>query len=317
MLIGCGLTLLAGAPALSQENVIRVGVLPFGTVMWEIETVRASGLDKAHGFRAEPVMLASNEAARIAFQSRAVETVVSDLLFAARLRSEEQPVKFLPFSATEGALMVPPGSTIRDVGELAGRRIGIAGGALDKSWLLLRAYVRDRTGLDLASGASPAFGAPPLITHKLEAGELDAALLYWNFCARLEAKGFRRLIGAAEIARSFGLAGDLALLGYLFWEGASRPTSIAAFAAASRAAKERLASSASAWEPVRPLMQAEDEATFEALKRYFIDGIPRRGTRAERDDADRLLDVLVRIGGERLAGPARRSPAGLYWDETS
>jgi NitT/TauT family transport system substrate-binding protein len=300
--------------ALAEERAVRIGILPFGTVAWEVETIRRNGLDSARGLRVEPIRLASNEAARIAFQSGAVDTIVSDLLLAARLRAEGKPVIFLPYSATEGAVMVPAASPIASVADLKGKRIGVAGGALDKSWLLLRAYAAERFGLDLAEQASPAFGAPPLLAEKLAAGELDAGLLYWNFCARLEAKGFRRLVGAGEIARSFGLAGEIALLGYVFDEAfASDAARLAAFAAASRDAKARLASSDAAWKSLRPLMAAEDEATFEALKRAFLAGIPSRPVAAERADAERLYAVLARIGGEKLVGPAKNLPSGLYW----
>jgi NitT/TauT family transport system substrate-binding protein len=300
--------------ALAEERAVRIGILPFGTVAWEVETIRRNGLDSARGLRVEPIRLASNEAARIAFQSGAVDTIVSDLLLAARLRAEGKPVIFLPYSATEGAVMVPAASPIASVADLKGKRIGVAGGALDKSWLLLRAYAAERFGLDLAEQASPAFGAPPLLAEKLAAGELDAGLLYWNFCARLEAKGFRRLVGASEIARSFGLTGEIALLGYVFDEAfASDAARLAAFAAASRDAKARLASSDAAWKSLRPLMAAEDEATFEALKRAFLAGIPSRPVAAERADAERLYAVLARIGGEKLVGPAKNLPSGLYW----
>jgi NitT/TauT family transport system substrate-binding protein len=301
--------------ALAEERAVRIGILPFGTVAWEVETIRRNGLDSARGLRVEPIRLASNEAARIAFQSGAVDTIVSDLLLAARLRAEGKPVIFLPYSATEGAVMVPAASPIASVADLKGKRIGVAGGALDKSWLLLRAYAAERFGLDLAEQASPAFGAPPLLAEKLAAGELDAGLLYWNFCARLEAKGFRRLVGASEIARSFGLTGEIALLGYVFDEAfASDAARLAAFAAASRDAKARLAASDAAWESLRPLMAAEDEATFQALKRAFLAGVPNRPVAAERADAERLYAVLARIGGEKLVGPAKTLPPGLYWD---
>ena len=316
MLLAAGaLPVLGTGQARGDERVVRTGILPFGTLAWEVETIRRGGLDAARGIRVEPVRLASNDAARIAFGSRAVETIVSDLLFAARLRAEGKPVIFLPFSSTEGAVMVPAGSPIAAVPDLRGKRIGVAGGPLDKSWVLLRAHAQERWGLDLARDASPAYGAPPLLTEKLQAGEFDAGLLYWNFCARLEAKGFRRLVGAGEIARSFGLNGEIALLGYVFDESFTRDrVRLPAFAAASRAAKERLNSSDAAWEPVRPLMAAEDEATFQALKRAFLAGIPGRPLAEERADAERLYAVLARIGGEKLVGPAVALPPGLYWD---
>ena len=309
------LPLLGAGRARGEDRVVRTGILPFGTVAWEVETIRRNGLDAARGVRVEPVRLASNEAARIAFQSGAVDTIVSDLLFAARLRAEGKPVIFLPYSATEGAVMVPAASPVASVADLKGKRIGVAGGALDKSWLLLRAHAAERFGLDLAEHASPVFGAPPLLAEKLAAGELDAGLLYWNFCARLEARGFRRLVEAGEIARSFGLDGDIALLGYVFDEAFAKDAArLSAFAAASRDAKARLAASDAAWEPLRPLMAAEDEATFQALKRAFLAGVPNRPVAAERADAERLYAVLARIGGEKLLGPAKTLPPGLYWD---
>ena len=76
-----------------EERIVTIGVLPFGTVSWEIETMRRSGFDAAHGFKAEVVKLASNQAARIAFQSGAVDTIVSDVLWAARLRGEGRAIR--------------------------------------------------------------------------------------------------------------------------------------------------------------------------------------------------------------------------------
>jgi NitT/TauT family transport system substrate-binding protein len=292
---------------------IRVGVLPFGTVLWEVETIRRTALDTENGLTFHPMKLATNDAARIAFQAGQVDTIVTDLLLAARLRNEGRKVKFIPFSTTEGGVMVPEGSPMRDASDLVGKRIGVAGGPLDKSWLLLKADVQNRTGVDLSTGAAPAYGAPPLLMNKLESGELDAALLFWNFCARLEAKGFRRLISAGDIAKSFGVEGEIALLGYVFDEAVD-PTVLNSFAKASASAKQILADRDEAWAPIRPLMSAEDEATFQKLKRYFLEGIPNRSISDERIDAEKLFGVLARIGGERLVGPVQSFPEGLYWD---
>jgi NitT/TauT family transport system substrate-binding protein len=302
-------------PAGAVERVLKVGVLPFGTVGWETETIRRNGFDAAKGFRLDEIKLASSEAARIAFSSRAVDTIVTDLLWAARLRAEGRKVRFLPFSATEGGVMVAPQSPIGHVRDLAARTIGVAGGPLDKSWLLLRAFALEQAGFDPLQKSSPVFGAPPLLSHKLEVGELDAALLFWQFCARLKAKGFREVVRAGEIAKSFGATGEIALLGYVFDEDrGTDPTILADFAAASRRAKELLSSSEAAWESLRPRMQADDDATFQILKRDFVDGIPKRDVSAERADAERLFAILARVGGEKLIGPAQTLPAGLYVD---
>lgn len=293
---------------------VRVGVLPFGTVLWEIDTIRRAGLDTANGLTIKPIQLATNDAARIAFLAGQVDTIVTDFLLAARLRNESRKVRFIPFSATEGGVMVPAKSSIRSVMDLIGKRIGVAGGPLDKSWLLLKAAVQQKSGIDLSIGAAPAYGAPPLLMNKLETGELDAALLFWNFCARLEAKGYRRLVGAGDLARSFGVEGEIALLGYIFNEEMD-PAVLDAFARASRGAKQILQEKDDAWLSIRSFMSAEDERTFEALKRYFIEGIPRRSIPDERADAEKLFSVLAGIGGEKLVGPGQSLPAGLYWND--
>ncbi|KQO56109.1 ABC transporter substrate-binding protein [Methylobacterium sp. SD274] len=306
---------MAGAVAAASASV-RVGSLPFGTVSWEAAIIKARGLDTANGFTLDVVKLAGNDAARIAFLGGQVDTIVGDLLWAARLGNEGRAMRFIPYSTTEGSLMVPPGSSIAGLKDLVGKRLGIAGGPLDKNWLLLKAQAKDAAGIDLESQAQIAYGAPPLLALKLEQGELDAALLYWTYCARLEPKGFRRIIGSDDIMRAFGATGSIALIGYLF-EGSTvsgKAEAIAGFARASRTAKEMLANDPSAWEVVRPLMSADDEPTFEALKRDFLAGIPRRPIATERGDGERLFGVLSKLGGERLVGAGTTLPPGLYFD---
>ncbi|MCJ2131139.1 ABC transporter substrate-binding protein [Methylobacterium sp. E-045] len=308
---------LAGSvTAAAAGPAVRVGSLPFGTVAWEAAVIKARGLDAANGFTLDVVKLAGNDAARIAFLGGQVDTIIGDLLWAGRLGNEGRAMRFIPYSTTEGSLMVPAGSPIAGLKDLVGKRLGVAGGPLDKNWLLLKAQAKDAAGIDLESQAQVAYGAPPLLALKLEQGELDAALLYWTYCARLEPKGFTRLIGSDDIMRAFGATGSIALIGYLF-EGATvsdKAEAIAGFARASRTAKEMLANDPTTWDVVRPLMSAEDEPTFEALKRDFLAGIPRRPLATERTDGERLFGVLARLGGERLVGAGKTLPAGLYFD---
>lgn len=303
-------------PARAAGESFRLGVLPFGTASWEAAIIKERRLDEANGFNLEPVKLAGNDAARIAFLGGQVDAIVGDLIFAARLGNEGRGVRFSPYSTMEGALMVPAGSPITDLAGLSGKRVGVAGGALDKNWILMQAQARETVGLELASAAQVAYGAPPLLAQKLESGELDAALLYWQFCARLEAKGFRRLISADDVMRAFGAKGPVSLIGYLF-DGrtvAERAERVRSFARASAAAKDALANEPALWDSVRPLMAADDEATFAALKRDFLSGIPRRTLAAERADGERVYATLARFGGEQLLGPGRSLPPDLYLD---
>src|SRR3546814_14370654 len=98
------------------------------------------------------------------------------------------------------------------------KKIGVGGGPLDKSWLLLRGLTQRRHGVDPAVASEPVVGAPPLLTQKVETGEIDAVLNYWHYSARLEAKGFRRIVGANDASMALGAAGPISAIGYVFCE---------------------------------------------------------------------------------------------------
>ena len=297
----------AGLPA------FKVGTLPYGTAHWLIETITSRGIDVACGVRIENVPLASNEAARVSFLSSSVDTIVNDLLFAARLKAEGRSVRFLPYSSTEGALMVPAASPIKAIDDLKGKSIGVAGGPLDKSWLLFQAAARQR-GIALAQEARPGFGAPPLLAAKVESGELDCGLLYWSACARLQAKGYRRVVSVEQVATTLGAKGEIAFVGFLLGDNGAAPT-LEAFGRAIRRGNAALAASPEAWTAIRPLMQAPDQATFEALKTAFLNGVPHKPRAEEIADAQSFFAVVAKLGGSALVGGATSLPGDLYVDQ--
>ena len=163
---------LASAAA-AAEPTIRVGSLRYGTLSWQLDVISNHGLDRENGIRIEPLELAATPSAQLALQAGRVDLIVSDWLWVSRQRSEGGDLTFIPFSSAIGALIVPAASPIRDVSGLIGQRLGIAGSAIDKSWLVLRLYARTNFALDLDSQTHKSFGAPPLLSQELEAGRLD------------------------------------------------------------------------------------------------------------------------------------------------
>jgi len=312
MALSCG---TAGAQDLGT---VKVGVLEFGTVNWELDVIRHHGLDKQRNFTLEVQGFGSGEATNVALQGEAVDAIVDDYLWVSRQRSDGQLLTFIPFSSTVGALTVPPDSDIASLADLKGKKVGVAGGPLDKSWLLLQGLAAKRHGMDLAAEVEPVYGAPPLLNEKIQTGELDAVLNYWHFAARLDAKGYKELVGVEEAISELGVDSVPPQLGYVFFEAfaAQNPELVAAFADASRAAKELLKSDAE-WERIRPLTKAEDDATFEALKRRLREGIIERWGEAERADAAEVYGILAELGGEELVGGATELAPGTFWPDVA
>src|SRR5438067_10271115 len=121
---------------------IRVAVQRTGTLSWELDVVRTHGLDRKLDLAIEQNELASTEAGKIALKGGSADLILSDWLWVARERGLGDDLVFYPSSSTLGAVMVPAHSPIREIIDLRGRKLAVAGGPLDKSWLLLQALAR-------------------------------------------------------------------------------------------------------------------------------------------------------------------------------
>ena len=159
------------------------------------------------------------------------------------------------------------------------------------------------------------FGAPPLLAEKAKQGEIDAVLNFWPYAARLEAAGFKQLIGIEDVVSELGAKGEVAMVGYVFSEAWAKENlkAVEGFLRAAAKADELLATSNEAWEAIRPLMRAENEATFEALRRRYREGIPERSTAENEADAKVLYQFLRELGGEKLVGPGAELAPGTFW----
>jgi NitT/TauT family transport system substrate-binding protein len=310
-----GAFLTSGAEAADR---MRLAIQKTGTASWEIDVIKARGLDKAANLDLETIELASTDAAKVALMGGAADMVVEDWLWAARERTLGDKLLFTPYSTTLGAVMAPRDSSIHGVSDLAGRSIGVAGGPLDKSWLLLRAVALD-SGLDLTKEAQPSYGAPPLIAEKLVQGETEAALEYWNFSADLEGRGFRRAIEMADIQKALGASGPVAMIGYVFSEAfaASHKDALRRYFAAAAEARKILAEDPSAWAPIKARLRLKDDAALAVYRQRYLEGVPKRTVAEEAADARVLYRRLAEVGGETLVGKAKELDTDLFYDPTT
>jgi NitT/TauT family transport system substrate-binding protein len=292
------------APACAADTV-RLAVQKTGTLAWELEVVRAHDLDKQYGLTIDVTQIASPEAGKIALRGGSADIIVSDWLWVSRERQLGAKLVFYPYSTALGAVMASKASLIQNLADLKGKKLAIAGGPLDKSWLLLQGAMK-QVGIDLKKEATIVYGAPALLTEKTLRGEMDATLNYWNFCVLLEANGFRRVAGMEDVLPRLGVSRRPAMIGYVFdesWAGSNHDL-LTRFIAATRRAKDVLAGSDGEWERIKSLVGAGDATTLALYRDRYRDGIPRRLVAEEEADARILYNVLAKIGGSDLVGPA-------------
>jgi NitT/TauT family transport system substrate-binding protein len=315
LVLCAALTATLGVTSARAADRIRIAAQATGTLAWELEIIRTHGLDKKADLDLQVVELASTEAGKVALRSGSVDVIVSDWLWVARERALGDHLVFYPYSSTLGAVMTPGNSPIADLADLKGKKLAVAGGPLDKSWLLLQAVAR-RAGLDLNREASIVYGAPPLLSAKAMQHEHDATLTFWNFCAELEGRGFKRAIDMEAIEKRLGAEGPVAMVGYAFdaaWAAKNRPA-VARFLDVAAKAKDVLAGSEAEWQRLAPRIGVTDKAGLDIYRRRYSEGIPRRPIAEEASDARALYRVLAAIGGTDLVGPASELDKGTFYD---
>ncbi len=293
-----------------EKPTLRIGIQAGGTVEWELSAFPAKSAD----FKLETVAVANAEAGKIALQSGAVDMIVSDWLWVANMRAQETDFTFYPYSSTAGALVVANDSPIHNIQDLKGKRLGIAGGELDKNWLLLQA-LGQKESLDLDKSVEKTFGAPPLITEQLKQNRIDAALTYWHFAAKLEATGYRSIIDGKGILKGLGIYENVPSLGYVFKQSWAKEhlTALSAFLKTSADAKKQICSNDATWQKVVPLTKAEDSATQKLLReRYCQGGIEQWGDK-QQQAAEQIFNILKTLSNGKLSGKAEALPSGTFW----
>ncbi|MDH3900218.1 MAG: transporter substrate-binding domain-containing protein [Gammaproteobacteria bacterium] len=301
---------------MGDGNRVRVGLLKFGTVNWEMDVIRTHGLADREGIELEVRPLASVNAINVALQAGAVDIIVNDWIWTSRQRAVDRDYTFVPYSQAVGSLMVHPDSGVNKLGDLRDKRLGIAGGPVDKSWLLLQVYARKTLDAELSDLVEPVFAAPPLLNQLMLDGDLSAALNFWHYGARLQAAGMEPLLGVADILPVLGVDRPIPLLGWVFsaqW-AEKNPKAIDGFLRASRAAKQLLAESDEEWERLRPLVKAEDEPTLHALRDGYRAGIPQCFGEPEVRAARQVFEIMAQEGGKELVGSSNSLSTGTFWE---
>ncbi len=299
----------------ANSNDIKLAVLKYGTVNWELNVIKHHKLDEKYGINIDITYLTNKNASAIALMSDAVDMIVTDWIWVSRQRDKGENFSLIPYSTAAGAIMVPKDSYINSINDLKNVQIGIAGGSIDKSWILIRAYTIKKFGYDIAKNIEPAYAAPPLINGMVTRGELDGALNYWNYSARLKALNFKNIISVTDVLPSLGIGETLPLIGYVFREewAKNNPKTIKSFMAASNEARKILASSDEEWKRIKKITGAKNQETLNALKEGFRKGIPNEDTNEYIIPIKNAFKILANLGGKDLVGDSKELANGVIW----
>jgi NitT/TauT family transport system substrate-binding protein len=277
----------------TQLPKLKVTVIAWGTVNWELQHIKQTQLDHKNGYDLVIDRVASLSAARIAITAGNTDFIVSDWLWASERNHKGANLRFIPFSKQVGSIIAAQGNNIANYSSLKGKRIGIAGGPMNKGWILMRAAAK-KEGIDLQQEAKIQFGAPPLLSQAIKNGQLDILATFWHYGARLEAEGYQKLYSLETIMRDFGLKSNVPMLGYLYKAklGDQHSHLISAFYKSIHEAKAQLAVDDSAWQTLRPFMKSENDKIYHALITGYRSGIPDELNQQQIEDAANFYKII-------------------------
>ena len=305
---------VSGNSFAAEKTTIRIGVQASGTLEWELQALQDNPQVKSADFELQIQPVANAEAGKIALQSGTVDMIVSDWIWVSSLRATGADFTFYPYSNTSGALVVADKSPIHSIADLKGKRLGIAGGELDKNWLLLQALAQ-KESLDLNGSVEKTYGAPPLINEQIKQNRVDAVLTYWHFAARLEAQGYRQIIDGRGILKGLGITENVPSIGYVFKQSwaESHQQAINNFFKASKQAKNQLCTSDAVWKKTIPLLHADDVSTQALMRQRYCEGGIEQWGEKEQQAAARIYTMLRTLSNNRLTGQSEKLQPGTFW----
>lgn len=294
---------------------IKIALQEGGTAAWEAAAMHELKLDAKHEIKLKIRNVADSKAGQVALQAGKVDVILSDFVWASLQRDQGADFTIVPHSLAVGGLMALPGSKVTSVADLKGATLAVAGGPVDKSYLILQAYYNAETGGDLTQDASVTFGAPPLVNEQLASGQADASLNFWHFNARAAVAGATQVISVQDMLKDLGVSKTPPLLGWVFSQefAAKDAEAITRFLDASFETKEALLTDDALWEKIRPAMNVEDDALFIALRDAYRAGIVTSYTEADIQAATEAYALLSKFGGADLTGGASALAEGTFW----
>ncbi len=308
--------LLTGAVAVQAAQkgqpvqTVNIGVQATGTFSWVIYAMQQYGFDRKYNLNLTVRRLANKSAAELALREGSVDITVDDFIAVQILHNRGVPVHVIyPYSKATGGVVVAKNSNIETVADLKDKKIA-APAVNDKSLLILRALAIDKYGFDPQDDSHILVAAPPLMESLLARGDIDAALPYWHFVARMTGSGKEReLVSDVDMLRQLGLDTNLPLLVV----AARKDLDDAAaknFVTAMVATTNRMKTDPAIWQEIlrKGLYSLPDPSLFPAVRARWEAGLPTEWNQADVEALVTLASRLIEVAGARALGVKKIDP---------
>lgn len=293
---------------------LKVGVLAFGTVNWELDVIKQNNLDIKNGYELEIVELASKNASSIAIQSGSVDIIVTDWLWVNKQKNMAREFYFSPYSKANGTIYSAKNSKIKTIADLEGKNLGFIG-IYDKSWLIFKAYTKKIYQKELDKMVNITLASPPILYKKLSDESLDAAINFWHFNAKVKATGAKELISFNNVLNELDINEKVSFIGWVFNKSSALKNSelYNKFLNSSKEAKNILLNSDSEWERLKPKMRVKNDEVFLNLKSGFRKGVVFGFEDVSFNDYNKVFSILKEESSKEFINSGDTLSKDIFW----
>src|SRR5258708_7032724 len=207
-----------------------------------------------------------------------------------------------PFLAWADFAVVPETSTIKTLGDLKGKKLGVTS-RNSLNYVVMRAVAQRNFGFDLEKEATVQAGAVTLLRGLLEQGQLDATEMYNSLAPAMFATGkFRALAQIRDMVVQLGLP-DAPFLLYMCDEtyAAAHPANVRAFLAAFRETIEVLKVDDAVWLERGQEMKMDEQGIVPFRDEARRDLVGRFSPTTEAD-IRKTFELLLATAGPDVLG---------------
>ncbi|MFL6795845.1 MAG: ABC transporter substrate-binding protein [Xanthobacteraceae bacterium] len=313
-----GFAMAAAGVAVPAESVPAVqgdgGVLRMtnnqaGTNAFAFYTIKKFKLDEKYGFKIQEIVVSGSLAAMTALRAGGTDMVVADLMSIANLRhAGEKMIAVVPMFRWGDQIVVPANSTIKDLGDLRGKRVG-TDNRNNATWFVIVAAALKLHNLNLEKDAQVHAGSVSLLRGLMEQGQLDATFMFNNITPAMTVSGkFRVLYEMRELISALGLDGDVPFLFHAVSEAyaAAHPANVKAYLAAYREAVQILNTDDDIWIEVGR-RQKMDDAVIPPLRDEMRRDLMSRFELTTETAVRNIFAVLLATAGPAVLGMSKLS----------